>query len=87
MGYKLGIEIANADMPIEDRLSWHLSANHYPPIDSAFIPVAKDAIFMACNENWDTPITFPNGIVHTVAWVVEYMHLEPFIPTMNVPND
>lgn len=87
MGYDLGKAIADADMSIEDRLSWQLVANHTPSVSEDFIPVAKEAIFLACNENWDTVLEYPNGIRRTVAWTIAKLHLEPFVPTMDIPED
>lgn len=88
MGYKTGIEIANAtNLTMEERLSWHLQANHFPPIDEAFIPIAMQAIDAANTNNWDTAINMPNGLTRTVAFIVEKMHLEPFVNDMEVPDD
>jgi hypothetical protein len=88
MGYKIGIEIASAtNLPLEERLSWHLQGNHYPPIDEVFIPVAVQAIESANTNNWDTVIEMPNGLSRTVAFIVENLHLEPFISDMEVPAD
>lgn len=87
MGYKTGIEIANAPLALEERLSWHLEGNHYPPIDKAFIPAAMSAIHMANNDNWDAEIDLPNGLTRTVEFIITNMHLEPFVPTMTVPED
>jgi len=36
---------------LETALTWHLRANHYPPVPYEMIAVCKDAI-EACNE-WD----------------------------------
>jgi hypothetical protein len=88
MGYRTGIEIANAtNLPLEGRLSWHLEGNHYPPIDKAFIPVAVQAIACANTNNWDSIIDMPNGLSRTASFIVENLHLEPFIAEMDVPND
>ena len=88
MGYKTGTEIAGAsNLTLEQQLSWHLQGNHYPPIDEVFIPVAKSAIEYAKSEEWDATIDMPNGLTRTVAFIVENLHLEPFIETMEIPND
>lgn len=87
MGYKIGIEIASAEnLSLEAKLSWHLQGNHYPPIDEAFIPVAVQAIECANTNNWDTLIDMPNGLSRTASFIVENMHLEPFVDDMEVPD-
>ena len=88
MGYKVGTEIAGAtNLTLEQQLSWHLQGNHYPPIDEAFIPVAKEAIKHAEEEDWDHVISMPNGFDRTVAFIVENMHLQPFVESMEIPDD
>ena len=87
MGYKIGIEIANSPLSLEEQLSWHLEGNHYPPIDKAFIPVAMTAISMANDDNWDAEIDMPNGLTRTVEFIVTNMHLEPFVSSMDVPQE
>lgn len=88
MGYKTGIEIASAtNLTLEQQLSWHLQGNHYPPIDEVFIPVAAQAIEYANTNNWDTVIDMPNGLSRTVMFIVENLHLQPFIDSMEVPDD
>ena len=88
MGYKVGTEIAGAtNLTLEQQLSWHLKGNHYPPIDEVFIPVAKQALECAKANDWDTTIDMPNGLTRTVAFIVEKLHLEPFVENMEIPND
>lgn len=60
-------------------LNHHLQYNHYPPIDLAFIPVAKQAIEKANQEDWDYIIQMPNGIKKTVAEIIEGLHLGEFL--------
>jgi len=87
MGYKLGIEIANSNLSLHDKLSWHLSANHYPPVGDEFIPIAMQAIEFAATGEWDTVLQYPNDRERTVAYTIEGLHLEPFVSDMSVPND
>lgn len=86
MGYKVAEEIASAPaLTLQQKLEWHLQGNHYPPIDDSFIPVAVQAIEAANTNNWDTTIDMPNGLTRTASFIVENMHLEPFIEGMDVP--
>jgi hypothetical protein len=70
---------------IDQALAWHLGSNHFPPIPSAMIPVAKDAIEAASDDDWDREIDL-RGIVEwrdqTTApayALVDHMHLDPWI--------
>ena len=71
--------IAESRLNIDDKLSMHLEGNHYPPIDKRFIPVAKQAIELAQQGDWDTLLSYPNGIQRTVAFTVEGMNLKYFL--------
>ena len=56
-------------------LRHHLQYNHYPPISSVFIPIAREAIEKGNQEDWDGIIEMPNGRRLTVAEVIEGLHL------------
>lgn len=71
--------IAEANLDLDAKLSWHLEGNHYPPIDKSFIPIAKQAIEHANNDEWDAVLTYPNGLQRTVEFTVENMHLDWFL--------
>lgn len=79
MGYKVTEDIVNAPLSIEDKLSWHLVGNHYPPVDEAFIPVCIEAIDHARMGNWDTVLEYPNGLQRTVRHCIDGLHLELFV--------
>lgn len=72
IGESLGI-------PLRQRILWHLSSNHYPPVHSAFAETAERAIELANAGDWDAELTMPNGLVRTVAFVVDGLHLESFL--------
>ena len=79
MGRKIAEEIADAPLSLEAKLSWHLTGNHYPPVDEAFIPVCVEAITKANEGDWDSILTYPNGRERSVSYTVEGLHLEAFI--------
>jgi hypothetical protein len=79
MGHKTAQEIANAPMSLEQKLSWHLTGNHYPPVHEAFIPVCIEAIDKANNDDWDSMITYPNGKERSVSYTIEGLHLGAFL--------
>lgn len=89
MGYGTAISMKGAELRGEIReyaaLHYHLTANHYPPIPEAMIPVAQRAIMLASDGLYDEEIELPEGwIVNgkhalTVREVVDIMHLQAFI--------
>lgn len=60
-------------------VTWHLRSNHYPPIHTDFVPVALKAIELANEGEYDAELTYPNGLVRTVAHTVEGLHLDAYI--------
>lgn len=46
---------------MEQALNWHLTANHFPPISTALVPVAMEAIKNANAGNWSQPVAMPEG--------------------------
>lgn len=83
MGRQLAQDIAQSDMPLEQKLQWHLASNHHPPIDDSFVKTAMVAIGLANTNNWDMVLNYPNGLTRTVAYTIEGMHLEPFLEENN----
>ncbi len=69
-------------------LRWHLQSNHYPPVNVAFIPVAKEAIKFAKRglaeddgTFFDRELKMPNGKCLTVRAIIEQLHLDSFLDT------
>lgn len=79
MGRMTALGLVESGVSLDTALAVHLKSNHYPPIDLAFVPVAKEAIALADEGDWDTEITYPNGLVRTVSHTIEGLHLEPFL--------
>jgi hypothetical protein len=79
MGNQLARDIAEAPLTLEEKLSWHLRANHYPPVDEAFIPVCIEAIELAQMNLWKKELEYPNGLVRTVEYTIDGLHLEYFL--------
>lgn len=71
--------VQEGSLDLDTALVWHLSANHFPPISEAFLPVAKQAIDLANDDDWDTVLTMPNGRDSSVGEIVEGMHLSAFL--------
>lgn len=64
-------------------LAWHLQANHFPPINLVFVPVAKEAIEKARFGEWDDQLMLPNERVLTVAQIVQQLHLDAFLDDLS----
>lgn len=72
-------ELVSEGTSLDSALAIHLRSNHYPPVHLAFVSVAKEAIALAEEDDWDAELTYPNGLVRTVAYTVEELHLGAFI--------
>jgi len=79
MGYNTSVDIAESNLPMDEKLSWHLQGNHYPPISEEFIPVAERAIRYHNEGRYEEFIDMPNGLTRRVDFIVENLHLEPFL--------
>lgn len=71
---------------IDAALSYHLTANHYPPVPTEMIPVAKSAIAAATIGDYEQLIELPGGVTYkdgsteVPAYVViESLHLDAFV--------
>lgn len=71
---------------LDAALHWHLTSNHFPPVPTTMIPVAKAAIEALNDDDGDREIPLPEGIETrdglTVlpAWrVSESLHLWSFV--------
>lgn len=79
-------QVGEGNVSIDTALSWHLTSNHYPPIPSYMIPVAKRAIAKANRGEWEKKVRLPKDVEHRVYGklvpvheVVSHMHLDCFL--------
>ncbi len=92
MGHLQATEMAAlADLDVA--LGWHLQSNHYPPVHSAFLPLAKQAVekgarayvlaeislYEEAQEILREQVEFPNGLIRTIGDVIEGLHLDAFV--------
>ena len=68
----------------ETALHWHLTANHYPPIHSCFMPIAKQVIERAVAAVddpliWAELVQLPNGRKMRVGEICTALHLGEFV--------
>ena len=84
MGYLGALGMAQA-APLDAALSWHFTSNHFPPLPTSLIPVAKRAIKAAQAGEWDRKLRLPTGMSWKgqrnapVSACVEAWHLNAFI--------
>ena len=83
MGSLHAMEYANSvkegGMDLDTALLIQLQSNHYPPIHSVFVPVAKKAIELANQGEWSEIIDMPNGRSLSVSSIIEQLHLDSFL--------
>jgi len=72
-------------IPLEGQLTYHLRANHFPPVPHEMVPVCVEAIDHANEGNWDKLVSLPEGVgykgltVAPVRAIVEQHNLTPWI--------
>ena len=78
--------VDEGQMSLDNALMIHLRSNHYPPIPSSMVPVAKRALAKANKGEWNKKVRLPEGVEHRVHGklvpvhiVMEYMHLDSFL--------
>ena len=70
---------ANGNITLEVAIRYHLTSNHYPPVNAAFIEPAIAAIEAAEEENYEHEILMPNGLVRTAGFIIDGLHLGGFV--------
>lgn len=95
MGLFNAIGITETEATLEQQLSWHLQANHYPPIPQVMIPVCIQAIEAMKDGDAERRIEMPfdgvdrNGEPFQVQWrgentapawaIAEHAHLDAWL--------
>jgi len=85
MGSKIAQEISEMDVSLEQKLSWHLQANHYPPVPLTMVKPCIEAIHCWFDGDEDVEIEMPKGVTYkgmttAPAWaIIEQHHLDWFI--------
>jgi hypothetical protein len=86
MGHLQAVEFANSELDIEQQLTWHLRANHFPPAPSLMVPVCRDVILWLnqgkdINQHFALPAPSTwRGEKSAPAWAIaEAHHLEPWL--------
>jgi hypothetical protein len=87
MGYLSALAMTDEElgMTLEQQISWHLQANHYPPVPASMVPVCIEAIDLANEGDWNSEVQLPVGISYRgsefapVHALVEQHHLGAWI--------
>ena len=85
MGKQTAEALTEMDMGLEAQLLTHLRCNHYPPVPSYMVAVAKQAIeIYNKTQQGNQLIELPNGVTYrgsksvSVFGVIEAFHLDPW---------
>ncbi len=86
MGYANALGMAESGIGLDAALSWHFSANCFPPVPEVMIEPAKRAIALVQADDPDGEVQLPEGVRHVrfgewvpAAVMVEGLHLEAFV--------
>jgi len=84
MGHLQALEFAQGDL--DTGLTWHLTANHYPPVPLTMLPICKEVIEWIngdgdINQHFRLPEgTLWRGETSAPAWaIVEGHHLDAWL--------
>lgn len=76
---EMAMAAGEGEVSMRMALTWHLQANHFPPVHPIFVDVAMDAIRMGADEAFDLVLALPNGKQLTVLDIIDQLHLWPFV--------
>ena len=62
MGRLQAEAMMEASITLEQQISWHLTANHYPPVPEFMVQPCIEAIDSANEGDWAKLITLPYGV-------------------------
>ena len=85
MGSKIAQEISEMNVSLEQKLSWHLQTNHYPPVPLVMVKPCIEAINCWFDGDDDVEIEMPKGVTYkgmttAPAWaIIEQHHLDWFL--------
>jgi len=85
MGAQLARDLAETDITLEQQITYHLRANHYPPVPYEMVQVCLDAIDAVNYGDPYQEIELPDGTYYrgnTAApanAIVQGHHLDPWV--------
>jgi hypothetical protein len=95
MGANFAHDLANEDfgLSLEQAVTIHLTANHYPAVPTIMVPVCVQAITCADGGAWDDLVTLPDGVSYRDSnkapayAIIEAYHLGAFLSDDEDYND
>ena len=72
-------------LEIESAISWHLQANHYPPVPQSMVPACLEAIENAIAGDWLKTVELPAGTTYRGSRfaptdaIIDQHHLETWV--------
>ena len=96
MGKLTELMIANTELPLSNKIAWHLQGNHYPPIPLIMVEACVEAIELARLGYYTAEVQLPkteskDGEKFQITWngkdtapvsaIIEAHHLDGFINT------
>ena len=88
MGYSTALGIAESNLSLEEKVSWHFSFNCYPPVPSIMVPVAVEAINMVTVGDDHELVNLPEGVTYRgenqskAIIIVDEFHLFAFVDAL-----
>lgn len=89
MGTLRAMEMAeaasNGEISLDQALTYHLTANHFPPVPASMIEACKQAIELGNQGDFEGEVTLPEGITYRdqptapAYEVIEAHHLHAFL--------
>lgn len=85
MGANFAQDLATTELPLEQQLAYHLTANHYPPIPTLMVGTCVAAIDAVNEYDPYREIELPDGVSYRgsdtapAVAIVEQHHLEAWL--------
>lgn len=85
MGYASAVDMAAQDVALETQLHWHCTANCFPPVPTAMIPVFVEAIEMVREDQSEMPVslrdicTLDGKDEASAGVIIDAFHLEAWL--------
>jgi hypothetical protein len=92
MGRITALGIAESNLSLEEKVSWHFSFNCYPPVPSIMVPVAVEAINMVTVGDDHELVNLPEGVTYRgenqskAIIIVDEFHLFDFVGEYDEDN-
>lgn len=85
MGLSSAVSMNETALSLEQKLSWHLTSNHFPPVPTSMVQPCIEAIDAVNEGDYGKLIGLPDGVgykgltVAPASAIVEQHHLDAFL--------